>query len=136
MRHLLIACTLAGLALNGRPAAAAASPPRPASRLTIEAALAPDAFGRRPMQQAWSPDGRRLIYLWEGKEGKALWLLDAATGRSEVLARLADLGEDDKALDLDALLVPPEDSLSSSPRGTSTCSPSTPRNPGRASSGG
>jgi dipeptidyl-peptidase-4 len=111
MRHLLIACTLAGLALNGRPAAAAA-PPRAASRLTIEAALAPDAFGRRPTQQAWSPDGRRLIYLWDEGNGKALWLLDATTGRSEVLARLADLGEDDKALDLDAFSWSPQgDSL-------------------------
>jgi dipeptidyl-peptidase-4 len=98
MRLSLLACCLASLTVH----AAVAVPPRPDLRLTIEAALAPDAFGRRPTQQAWSPDGRRLLYQWDENGGKALWLLDAATGRSEVLARLTDLGEDDKALDLDA----------------------------------
>jgi dipeptidyl-peptidase-4 len=107
MRHLLIVFSLALVAR-----AAGAAPPQPASRLTIEAALAPDAFGRRPTQQAWSPDGRRLIYLWDEGSGKALWLLDATTGRSEVLTRLADLGEEDKTLDLDAFSWSPQgDSL-------------------------
>jgi dipeptidyl-peptidase-4 len=108
MRHLFIVASLAFIALP----AAAEKPPGSPPRLTIEAALAPDAFGRRPTQQAWSPDGRRLIYLWDEGSGKALWLLDATTGRSEVLTRLADLGEEDKTLDLDAFSWSPQgDSL-------------------------
>lgn len=75
-----------------------------AERLTIDAALATNAAGRRPGQGAWSPDGKRLTYVWDeagdGKE-EALWSLDPATGRKEVLVRLADLkqGEEDFALD-------------------------------------
>ena len=109
MRLSLFACCLAtALPLAPRPADAAP----PASRLTVESALAADAFGRRPTLQAWSPDGRRLLYLWDENGGKALWLLDAASGGSEVLARLTDLGEDDKALDPDAFSWSPQgDSL-------------------------
>ncbi|HEY3571131.1 MAG TPA: hypothetical protein VGP73_24610, partial [Thermoanaerobaculia bacterium] len=94
MRHPLIACCLAAslAALAPRPAAAE----QPPARISIEAALATDASGRRPTQPAWSPDGKRLTYVWDEKgDGKdeALWSLEPATGKSEVLARLADLGE-------------------------------------------
>src|SRR3954471_23648562 len=101
MRHSLIACCLAAAALAPCPAAPEV-PPQQTARLSIETALAPDAYGRRPTLQAWSPDGKRLTYLWEEGEGKALWSLDAATGKSEVLARLAGLGEDGKPFELDA----------------------------------
>jgi dipeptidyl-peptidase-4 len=78
-----------------------------AERLTIDAALATDAAGRRTAQRDWSPDGRRLTYLWDddgdnagdGKE-EALWSLDPATGRKEVLVRLADLKQGDEDFDL------------------------------------
>lgn len=116
MRHPLIACCLAAAAaaLIPRPAA-----PQPPGRITIEAALANDAGGRRPSQPAWSPDGKRLTYLWDEKgdgkdsgRGETLWSLDPVTGRSEVLARLADLGEAGKSFTIDAYVWSPKgDSL-------------------------
>jgi dipeptidyl-peptidase-4 len=112
MRHPLVACCLAAAfaAFVPRPAA-----PQPPARISIEAALAPDAAGRRPSQVAWSPDGRRLTYVWdetgEGKE-ETLWSLDAATGQREPLAELSGLGEDGKGFALDSYLWSPRgDSL-------------------------
>lgn len=96
MRHPLIACCLATAVLAPRSARPETPPQQPPSRLTLEAALAPDAYGRRPLQQAWSPDGKRLVYVWDadkGGETKAFWSFDTETGRSEILARLADFGE-------------------------------------------
>ena len=52
MRHPLIACCLATALLAPRPARPETPPQQPPSRLTLEAALAPDAYGRRPLQQA------------------------------------------------------------------------------------
>jgi dipeptidyl-peptidase 4 len=94
MRHLSIALSLA--------AALAASAPTPAAadRLPFEY-LTGDAGGRRPSQYAWTPDGRRLTYLWDEKgddKDTALWTLDPATGKAEVLVRLADLKEDGKEI--------------------------------------
>ena len=117
MRHPLIACCLAvAAALTPRAATPEVPPQEQTAPLTIETALAPAAYGRRPLQQAWSPDGKRLIYVWDGNSEKdakdALWLYDAATGRAEVLARLADLGEGGKDFDLDAYSWSPQgDSL-------------------------
>jgi dipeptidyl-peptidase-4 len=96
MRHPLLACCLAAAALAPGAGRAETPPQQPPSQLTLEAAMAPDAYGRRPLQQAWSPDGRRLVYVWDAdkeSEAKAFWSLDAATGRSEILSRLADLGD-------------------------------------------
>ncbi len=62
-----------------------------AERLTVERIFADGAFGRIPTQTAWAPDGRRLAYLWDDGKGDALWAIDAVTGKSELLARLADL---------------------------------------------
>jgi dipeptidyl-peptidase-4 len=116
-RPLFAALALAGLAFLDRPATAE-TPPGSPSRLTIDAALAPEAYGRRPTLQAWSPDGRRLLYLWDEGDGKALWLLDAGTAKRELLVKLADLGEEDKALDLDAFSWSPQgDSLLLAARG-------------------
>src|SRR5262249_61207305 len=112
MRHPLIACCLAAsiAALAPRPAA-----PQPPGRITIEAALATDAGGRRPSQPAWSPDGKRLTYLWDEKgddKENALWSLDPSTGKSEALARLADLGEGGKSFAIDSYRWSPKgDSL-------------------------
>jgi dipeptidyl-peptidase-4 len=127
MRHPLIACCLAvAAALTPRAATPEVPPQEQTAQLTIETALAPNAYGRRPLQQAWSPDGKRLIYVWDGNNGgnsekdakDALWLYDAATGRSEILARLADLGEGGKEFDLDAYSWSPQgDSLLLSSQG-------------------
>src|SRR5690349_16146940 len=88
MRRPLIAWTLA-TALSA--IAAAEQPP---SHATIGDLIAPDASGRRPSQTAWSPDGKRLSYVWDEKGAgaeKLLWTLDTATGQREVLLRPADL---------------------------------------------
>lgn len=50
-------------------------------KLTTEAIFAPDSAGRRASDLAWSPDGTRLAYLWDDGAGKALWILETATGR-------------------------------------------------------
>ncbi|HEY4597794.1 MAG TPA: hypothetical protein VIJ02_15445, partial [Thermoanaerobaculia bacterium] len=69
MRHPLIACCLAAAAAALVPWPAA--PEQPPARISIEAALATDAGGRRPSQVAWSPDGKRLTYVWDEKgDGK------------------------------------------------------------------
>ncbi len=86
-----------------------------ADRLTIDAALATDAVGRRTAQWDWSSDGKRLTYVWDasndGKE-EALWSLDPATGRKEVLARLADLKQEEEGFALDEYAWSPKgDSL-------------------------
>jgi dipeptidyl-peptidase 4 len=76
---------------------AQARPRTEAERLTVDQVLADGTFGRIPTQAAWSPDGRRLSYLWEDGKGQALWAVDAATGKVELLARLADLQAGAKA---------------------------------------
>src|SRR3954452_21757672 len=118
MRHPLIACCLAAAAAALVPWPPA--PEQPPARISIEAALATDAGGRRPTQPAWSPDGRRLTYIWgekgdgkdEDRKEEALWSLDPATGKSEALARLADLGEGGKSFAIDSYVWSPRgDSL-------------------------
>ena len=108
MRHPLIACCLAVsiAAFAPRPAA-----PQAPARISFEAALATDAGGRFPSQRAWSPDGTRLTYVWDEKgdnKEEALWSLDPTTGKSEVLARLPELGDDGKSFALDSYLWSPQ----------------------------
>jgi dipeptidyl-peptidase 4 len=98
LRHSLIAWTLA--ATIAAPATAATAQEKPA-RLTVEALFAQDSTGRRTAQQAWSPDGQRLTYVWKDDKDEALWSLDPATGHREILLRRADLGEGDKDSELD-----------------------------------
>src|SRR5262245_25200018 len=106
MRHSLIAWTL--FAVIAVPAA-----PEEPPRLTVEAIFAADATGRRPAQLAWSPDGRRLTYVWsEQADGKdeALWSLDPATGKRQILVRPGDLGTGDEEPKLDAYVWSPRGS--------------------------
>jgi dipeptidyl-peptidase 4 len=109
MRRSLIVWTLAALSLSP---AAAEQPPAPTSIGALGALLAPEAGGRRPTLAAWSPDGKRLSYLWgEGGEGsrKDLWVLDLATGRSQVLLEGKDKKDDkDERLELDAYTWSPK----------------------------
>lgn len=90
----LLVCCLAGPA---GPAGSAAW----AERLTDDALFAPDANGVFPTDSQWSPDGRFLTWRWGHDKDAAIWRLEAATGKSEVLIRLADLkdGEDQVPLD-------------------------------------
>ncbi|HSK75534.1 MAG TPA: DPP IV N-terminal domain-containing protein [Thermoanaerobaculia bacterium] len=86
MRSLLLTCCLTALAT--------AAAGQTAKKLTVDDLFHPAVNGRQPTQPAWSPDGR-LSYVWDEKgDGKerALWILDPATGKSELLARLSDLG--------------------------------------------
>jgi dipeptidyl-peptidase-4 len=90
MRPILFSLCLATLA-----ATATAAVGQTTKKLMVDDLFHPAANGRQPTQAAWSPDGR-LSYVWDEKgEDKetALWLLDPATGKSEVLARLSDLGK-------------------------------------------
>lgn len=116
MRHLFIACSLAAVL------AAFPSPLAAAERLPFEYLMA-DASGRRPSLFEWTPDGQRLTYLWDEKgDGKdaALWTLDPAAGKPEVLTRLADLKDEGKEIAPggfswspagDSLLLPAGDDL-------------------------
>jgi dipeptidyl-peptidase-4 len=103
MRSSFLALWIAVSAALFAVAAVAAPTQEKAPRLTIDAALAPNAVGRRSSQRAWAPDGR-LSFLWDeggDKKEEALWILDTATGKRDVLLRLADLkqGDEDVALD-------------------------------------
>lgn len=122
MRTHLIAWILAAVAAGSAALAAPAEPVKPSR---IGDYFAPDAGGRRPSQAAWSPDGKRLAYLWrepgEGRnegQAEALWVLDLATGRREVLLdpRKKDdvdfeIGEYAWSPEGDALLVVSQDDL-------------------------
>ncbi|HEX4965483.1 MAG TPA: DPP IV N-terminal domain-containing protein, partial [Thermoanaerobaculia bacterium] len=105
MRRSLIVWTLAvPLAALALPPAFAAGPEQPPVRSIhdIGALVAPDASGRRPSAAAWSPDGSRLTYLWDEKgegSGKALWVLEVATGKSAVVSSPGELGDKDKKKD-------------------------------------
>lgn len=97
---LPVLCVLPLGLLGGPAAGQEAKPPaqaKAADRLTVDQIFADGTFGRIPTQTAWAPDGRRLSYLWEDGKGEALWAIDAATGKVELLARLADLQAGAKA---------------------------------------
>jgi dipeptidyl-peptidase-4 len=91
---LLTCLTLAG----ALPAAHAtpATPATPANtlprELTLDRIFAVDNSGRRPSLLTWSPDGRRLAWLWGGGESAELRALDPETGQEEVLMRPAQVG--------------------------------------------
>ncbi|HZF12388.1 MAG TPA: S9 family peptidase [Thermoanaerobaculia bacterium] len=80
----------AALPLAGNARNAGVAPPPSPSRPTLDAIFAPGGSGRVSTQVAWSPDGRRLTYVWKDEHGATLWGLDLATGRSEALFRLDD----------------------------------------------
>jgi dipeptidyl-peptidase-4 len=104
---LLLLC---GLAAPHSPVLADEKP----GRLTLETLFATDSAGSRPSQIAWSPDGRRLSYVWE----EALWILDPRAdkpGKPEALARTADLAKQAKREDGEFAL----DEIVWSPRGDS-----------------
>lgn len=79
MRTLTVLSLLVLAVLN--PAAAASQ------TLSYDAMFAPDSNGLPAENPVWSPDGRRLLYVYD----EALWQIDPANGRSEPVLRLADL---------------------------------------------
>ena len=82
--RLLLGClALCGLvlALPASAAAQAAASPRP---LTIERLYSlPWVIGTQPQDPQWSPDSRRLAFLWndEGTNFLDVWMADAAGGK-------------------------------------------------------
>ena len=83
---VLLACVPLAIALacSARPATAApAQPPAgTATRLTIERLYSlPWVAGTRPESTQWSPDSRRVAFLWndEGTNFYDVWLTDVAT---------------------------------------------------------
>jgi dipeptidyl-peptidase 4 len=89
LRPALAACLLsAAVPMEGgaasNPTLQTPTPP------TLDSIFAPGGSGRSASQIAWSPDGRRLTYVWKDDHGEALWSLDIANGRSEPLFRLDD----------------------------------------------
>ncbi|HKI04792.1 MAG TPA: DPP IV N-terminal domain-containing protein [Thermoanaerobaculia bacterium] len=97
-----LAAAAPGLSLVLGQSSASEQPPAPEKTplLTVDAALAPSALGRRGAQRAWAPDGKRLTFVWDehgdGKE-EALWVLDATTGKRDLLLKTTGLkhGEED-----------------------------------------
>jgi dipeptidyl-peptidase-4 len=79
---------LACLALLATGLARAETPPQ---ELTPERVFAVDSSGHRPSLLTWSPDGRRLAWLWGSGEHEELRALDPETGREEVLMRPAEI---------------------------------------------
>lgn len=110
MRHPLLTSTLVAALATFAPLAVLAAAPEQPPRLSIEAIFASDATGRQTDQRAWSPDGKRLTYVWDesgdGKQ-KALWSLDPATGKREVLFRFADAKKGEEDFDLDEYVWSP-----------------------------
>jgi dipeptidyl-peptidase-4 len=106
------------LALGAAPGLASAAAP---ARLSFDQVFATDAAGRLPAEYKWEPGGGRLSYVWDEAgdgSGKALWELEAATGKSKVLLRFSDL----KAADLKGKGADPKadfavDDYAWSPRG-------------------
>src|SRR5947209_16111419 len=89
-RALAVPALLAALLSAGAGPLRAASPPAVPGGLSFATLFAEDASGRLPSQYAWSPDGRRLTFVWKDDKGaEAIWSLDAASGRRERLFELA-----------------------------------------------
>jgi len=82
MKRILLPCLLSLLSLGAFSAA-----PAP-NRLTVKSALNPSAFrGKAPRSASWSPDGRHLFYVTEGKdaEREGLYVMDAETAARKLV---------------------------------------------------
>lgn len=77
---------LASFLLGSLAAAASAAPP-----VSYDAMFDPDFSGRAAEHVSWSPDGRKLGYVWDDGQGEALWTLDPVSGKSEAVLRLSGL---------------------------------------------
>ena len=74
-------------------AASAAAPPAVAQKLTLDRlATTPYLSGTPPMTPSWSPDGKRLAFLWndQGLPFRDIWLVDASGSN---LRRLTDMAK-------------------------------------------
>ncbi len=87
-----LAALCALLAALSPPAAAAERP----TRLTFDLIFDDGSAGAQPRDLAWSPDGRRLAYLYDDGEGTGLWAVAPGAGEPRLLARQI---EDDTTAD-------------------------------------
>ncbi len=78
-----IAPRLALVLLFAAPLAASPEPYPSAALPSLDDLFATDVWGKLPAQIAWSPDGRRLSYIWDDGMGEALWVIDPAAGTAE-----------------------------------------------------
>jgi len=82
MSRILVVWMLSiATSLIAMPAAQAQNDPQ----LDFGILFTDDAHGSRPGDLAWRPGRSELSYTWDGGEGQALWLMNAASGVARVL---------------------------------------------------
>ena len=82
LRHLLVACFLAAIALAQQP------PPAAPAQLTVKTIFAPGGLtGPAPQNVTFSPDGTKVTYILRDDSGQRgeLWSVDTASGKKAVL---------------------------------------------------
>lgn len=57
----------------------------PSATLSFDAVFSDATSGKTAGKLVWAPDGQHLTYQWDDGQGKALWLLDAASGQRRKL---------------------------------------------------
>ena len=107
------------LAILLAPLAGAAEP-----QLDFDVLYGDDVMGRQAGGLRWSPDGTRLLYRWEDKDGDALWLLNVSSRKrkAELVFRPGEGGSDED-FSLDGVIWSPDgESFLFESGGDSTCS--------------
>ncbi|MGH9379854.1 MAG: S9 family peptidase [Thermoanaerobaculia bacterium] len=79
-----LAAPLLGTARQEEPAEAPA--------FDLDAIFDGAAGGKAASRRVWSPDGRRLAYVWDEGDGSAIRVLDVASGETRSVFALGDLG--------------------------------------------
>jgi dipeptidyl-peptidase-4 len=84
-------------ALAAAALALAAAPAEPATgRLTLDLIFGEGTAGQQPSGLAWSPDGRRLAFLYDDGAGTGLWVSDPQRGETRLLVRQVAADEEEE----------------------------------------